>query len=59
MVGVTLADGLDAAEVAARALAEGLVINVPGPDMLRFLPPLTIGSDEVDEAVRILARVLD
>jgi predicted acetylornithine/succinylornithine family transaminase len=59
MVGVTLAEGLDAADAAARALEEGLVINVPGPDMLRFLPPLIIGSDEADEAGAILARVLD
>ncbi|HEY7151664.1 MAG TPA: acetylornithine/succinylornithine family transaminase [Solirubrobacterales bacterium] len=59
MIGVTLADGLDAADAAARALAEGLVINVPGPDMLRFLPPLVLGSDEVDEAGAILTRVLD
>jgi acetylornithine/N-succinyldiaminopimelate aminotransferase len=58
MVGVTLAEGLEAAGVAARALEEGLVINVPGPDMLRFLPPLIIGSDDVGEAGEILARVL-
>jgi acetylornithine/N-succinyldiaminopimelate aminotransferase len=58
MVGITLADGLDAAGATARALEEGLVINVPGPDMLRFLPPLIIGSDDLDEAGAILARVL-
>src|SRR5262249_58310670 len=59
MVGITLADGLEAADVAARALEEGLVINVPGPNMLRFLPPLIIGSDEGDQASSILAPVLD
>ena len=31
MVGVTLADGLDAAAVARRCLEAGLVVNVPGP----------------------------
>ena len=35
------------------------MINVPGPGMLRFLPPLTIGAEEVDEAGAIMARVLD
>jgi acetylornithine/N-succinyldiaminopimelate aminotransferase len=59
MIGITLADGVEAAGAAARALEEGLVINVPGPDMLRFLPPLIIGSDEVDEAGALLARVID
>jgi acetylornithine/N-succinyldiaminopimelate aminotransferase len=58
MIGVTLAEGLDAGEAAARALDEGLVINVPGPGMLRFLPPLVIGEEEIDAAGGIIARVL-
>ncbi len=58
MVGATLAHGYDAAEVGARALDAGLVINVPGESMLRFLPPLTIGQAEVDEALERLARAL-
>ncbi len=58
MIGVSLAAGLDAAEVAGRALDAGLVINVPGPRMLRFLPPLTVGLDEVDEATSVIADVL-
>jgi acetylornithine/N-succinyldiaminopimelate aminotransferase len=58
MVGVTLAHGLDAHEVAGRALDQGLVINVPGPHMLRFLPPLIVGEEEVEAAHGIVARVL-
>jgi acetylornithine/N-succinyldiaminopimelate aminotransferase len=58
MVGASLDHGLDAAAVAARALDEGLVINVPAPGMLRFLPPLIIGEQEVDAAIGILARGL-
>jgi acetylornithine/succinyldiaminopimelate/putrescine aminotransferase len=58
MVGVTLEPGIDAAQVAGRALEQGLVINVPGPGMLRFLPPLTIGAEDVDRASAIIARVL-
>jgi acetylornithine/N-succinyldiaminopimelate aminotransferase len=54
MVGVTLADALDATDVAARALEAGLVLNVPGPGMLRLLPPLVIGEADVDEALRVL-----
>jgi acetylornithine/N-succinyldiaminopimelate aminotransferase len=59
MLGVTLADGLDAAGVRDRALATGLVINSPGPGMLRFLPPLIVREDEVDEALAILGAALD
>ncbi len=58
MIGAGLADGLDAGEVAAAALDAGLVINVPAPGTLRFLPPLVIGEAEVDEALEILGGVL-
>ena len=58
MVGVSLTQGVDASAVARRALDSGLVINVPGPDMLRFLPPLVIGEEEVETAVRVVRDVL-
>ena len=58
MVGVTLADGLDAKDVAGRALDAGLVINVPGSGMLRFLPPLIIGDDDVDAAINVMRDAL-
>ena len=59
MIGAGLADGLDAGEVAAAALDAGLVINVPAPGTLRFLPPLVIGEAEVDEALEILGSALE
>ena len=58
MVGATLADGHDAATVYTRALEAGLVLNVPGERMLRFLPPLTIGEPEVAEAIERLSAAL-
>jgi acetylornithine/N-succinyldiaminopimelate aminotransferase len=58
MVGAGLTGGLDAAAIAARALDAGLVINVPAPATLRFLPPLTVGEAEVDEALAILGHCL-
>ena len=58
MVGGTLAEGIDAAEVVARALDAGLVINTTGPGTLRFLPPLTITASDVDEAVAIVDAAL-
>ena len=58
MVGVSLAEGLDAAATAARALELGLVLNVPGERMLRFLPPLVIDDAEVDEALGIVVEAL-
>jgi acetylornithine/N-succinyldiaminopimelate aminotransferase len=58
MVGVSLADDLDAADISRRALDAGLVINVPAERMLRLLPPLVIGAAEVDQALAILRGAL-
>jgi acetylornithine/succinyldiaminopimelate/putrescine aminotransferase len=52
-------DGVEAKDAAARALAEGLIVNPIGEDTLRFLPPLIIGEPEVDQALEILRRTLD
>jgi acetylornithine/N-succinyldiaminopimelate aminotransferase len=58
MLGVGLADGVDAERVATDALAAGLVINAPAPATLRLLPPLVIGEAEADEALGILEPLL-
>jgi predicted acetylornithine/succinylornithine family transaminase len=58
MVGLTLDEGIDAAAVGRTALEAGLVLNVPGERMLRFLPPLIIAEDEVDEALELVRRSL-
>jgi len=39
-------------------LGRGLLVNRVKPNALRLMPPLTIGNDEVDEAVRILDEAL-
>jgi acetylornithine/succinyldiaminopimelate/putrescine aminotransferase len=48
-----------APEVARRLLLEQrLVVNATGPDTIRLLPPLTVSSEEVDEAVRRIEAAL-
>jgi acetylornithine/N-succinyldiaminopimelate aminotransferase len=59
MVGAGLMEGIDPAQVVSAALDAGLVINVPAPSTLRFLPPLVIGEAEVETALEILTGVLD
>ncbi len=39
-------------------LERGLLVNRVKPNALRFMPPLIIGNDEVDEAISILDKVL-
>jgi acetylornithine/N-succinyldiaminopimelate aminotransferase len=59
MVGIDLAEGIDAPEMARRALVqERLIVNATGPSTIRLEPPLIIGESEVDDAVGRLATVL-
>ena len=47
-----------AADILGACLENGLLVNRLKPSALRFMPPLIIGRDEVDEAINILDRVL-
>jgi acetylornithine/succinyldiaminopimelate/putrescine aminotransferase len=58
MIGLSLAEGRDAAATAAELLDAGLVLNVPGERMLRLLPPLVIEPADVDEALVMLGDAL-
>ncbi len=46
------------AEVVNRCAEEGLLINMVSPTTLRFMPPLIITRQQVDEAINILDGVL-
>ncbi len=49
----------DAPEIARRALLEQrLIINATSPTTLRFLPPLIVSADEVDDALGRLRSLL-
>jgi acetylornithine/succinyldiaminopimelate/putrescine aminotransferase len=48
-----------APDVAKRALLEHkLIINATGPTTLRFLPPLIVTPDEIDQALSRLSAAL-
>ena len=47
-----------AGDVANAALGHGLIVNAVRPDTVRFAPPLTITSDEVDSALDRFATAL-
>ncbi len=60
--GLMLACELDvpAPELARRALLEQrLVLNATGPTTLRLLPPLILGTGEIDDALARLERALE
>jgi predicted acetylornithine/succinylornithine family transaminase len=59
--GLLLAAVLDeprAGDVAAACLENGLIVNAVRPDAVRFAPPLSIGEEEVREAIARFASAL-
>jgi len=61
MIGAVLADAYKgkAAAVLDHAAAHGLLLLQAGPDVLRFLPPLTITDDELAEGLARLYTALN
>jgi predicted acetylornithine/succinylornithine family transaminase len=58
MVGVGLEDGIDAAAVGTDLLEHGLIVNVPEPGTLRLLPPLTVDSEQIEQASGLIGDSL-
>ena len=46
-------------KIASAALEHGLVVITAGADVLRFVPPLIIGKEHVDEMAEKLDVVLE
>ena len=46
-------------QIAAKALEEGLIVITAGSDVLRFVPPLIIEKQHVDEMIGKLKKALD
>jgi len=58
MLGVEIAEGLDAKRAYLDLLEAGLVVNAVKPDTIRLLPPITVSDDEIDEAVGMIGAAL-
>ncbi|MEP6897068.1 MAG: acetylornithine/succinylornithine family transaminase [Rhodanobacter sp.] len=61
MIGAVLADAYKgrAGEILDHAAAHGLLLLQAGPDVLRFVPPLTLSDDELAEGLRRLHAALN
>ncbi len=59
MLGVALADGLDARAVYNDLLEQGLIVNAVNPSTIRLVPPITVTDAEIDEAAALIADVLE
>jgi acetylornithine/succinyldiaminopimelate/putrescine aminotransferase len=58
LLGVELASGIDAKQVQLSLLEMGLVTNAVTASALRLAPPITVTTDEIHEAVAMIASVL-
>ena len=58
LLAAELADGRDAKTAYSQLLELGLVTNAVTATSLRFAPPLTVTEAELDEAIAIIAEVL-
>ncbi len=56
MIGMELS--IPAGEIVAKALKQGLLLNVAQETVLRFLPPLVVTPAEIDEMLDILEGIL-
>lgn len=50
---------LPVGQVSAKALENGLIVITAGSNVLRFVPPLIIEKNDVDEMIRLLSLTLD
>jgi acetylornithine/succinyldiaminopimelate/putrescine aminotransferase len=58
MLGVELAEGIDAKAVYNDLLDRGLIVNAVTPTTLRLVPPITVTDAEIDEAVALIIASL-
>lgn len=49
---------MEGKEIVSRCQKDGLLINCANNNVLRFLPPIIVEKEQIDQAVKILDRVL-
>ncbi len=58
LLGIVLTEPL--AQQAQQAAEDArFLVNVPAPNVVRLMPPLNLGADDVDAFVRALPGILD
>lgn len=58
LIGIVLKEGVNAREIAARALDKKLLIGRAGENILRLAPPLIVREKTINEAVAILEELI-
>lgn len=58
MQGLQIAESIKVSEISKKALEKGLILITAGTDVLRFVPPLVIKKEHVDQMCEILESIL-
>ncbi|WP_432134482.1 acetylornithine transaminase [Streptomyces sp. bgisy154] len=58
LLGIVLTEPL-APQAQQAAQEAGFLVNAPAPDVIRLMPPLNLGDDDVEALVRALPGILD
>lgn len=59
MIGIQIKPQANPHEIQVECLKNGLCVCTAGADVVRFLPPLTISNEEIEEGLAIFKRVLE
>lgn len=59
MIGVQIKPQKKPSEIQAECLKNGLCVCTAGADVVRFLPPLTISDEEIEEGLAIFKSVIE
>lgn len=58
IIGMDLPESINAKDVVAKALENGLIVGTAGKNTLRFVPPLIIDKKDIDLALEILKNII-
>lgn len=58
MVGIDLKT-VNAKELVAKALEKGLILNATGDKTVRFVPPLIVKKEEIDQCIAVLQEIIE
>ena len=58
LIGIEMNEDISG-EIVGKALEKGLLINAVRPNMIRFMPPLNVSIEEIDQAIEVISEILE
>lgn len=58
MLGLVMRDGVNVSEIVQKCIGEGLLVCTASHNVIRFVPPLIIEREDINQVITILKKVL-